>query len=100
MKVPIEPMTFAESNYRRGGKYWNASTLYKFAQEKGYPVMEMPLWCVDLSEMPFECNNMSDFIFQCSRLRKCSLKYPIILDDYGQIADGCHRICKAILQGK
>ena len=27
-------------------------------------------------------------------------KYPIILDNYGNVADGNHRICHAILDGK
>ena len=33
-------------------------------------------------------------------MQDCSLNYPIILDDCGQIADGYHRLCKAILEGR
>ena len=69
MKVPIDNITFAESEYHRGNKIWKAQTLY-------------------------------DFIFQCKRVNQCSLEYPIILDEVGQIADGYHRLCKAILEGK
>lgn len=47
-----------------------------------------------------ECNQLHSFIFQCKRVNQCSLEYPIILDDVGQIADGYHRLCKAILEGK
>ena len=53
MKVPIDNITFAESEYHRG-----------------------------------------------KRVNQCSLEYPIILDEVGQIADGYHRLCKAILEGK
>src|SRR5574344_120092 len=100
MKVKIEDLGFGTSAYERDDKVWYAKTLYQFAEEKGYPVMDMPLWNIDLTASPFECENLYQFMFQCKRLKKCSLKYPIILDEYGQIADGYHRLCKAILEGK
>ena len=100
MKVPIEDMKFAESEFRRGGDAWKAQTLYDFAKAKEYPVMDMPLWCIDLSDAPFDSGSLRNFIFQCKRVQECSLDYPIILDDNGQIADGYHRLCKAILEGK
>lgn len=100
MKVPIDNITFAESEYHRGNKIWKAQTLYDFAKAKEYPVLNMPLWNIDLTAEPFECNQLHSFIFQCKRVNQCSLKYPIILDEVGQIADGYHRLCKAILEGK
>lgn len=100
MKVTIDDMSFEESEYRRGDKIWKAQTLYDFAKAKEYPVMDMPLWNIDLTDEPFECSQLHNFIFQCKRVCGCSLDYPIILDDVGQIADGYHRLCKAILEGK
>lgn len=100
MKVPISDMKFGESQYNREDGTWKAQTLYDFAKAKGYPVEDMPLWCVNLSAEAFESSNLKDFIFQCKRVNKCSLEYPIILDDMGVIADGYHRVCKAILDGK
>jgi hypothetical protein len=100
MKVPISQMKFGESQYNGKGGHWKASTLYDFAKAKEYPVVDMPLWCVDLSTEAFECAQLKDFIFQCKRVSDCSLEYPIILDDKGCIADGYHRVCKAILEGK
>lgn len=100
MKVQIEGMVFADSEYHRGDKIWKAETLYNFAKAKEYPVMDMPLWNIDLTKEPFECSQLHSFIFQCKRVQNCSLDFPIILDDYGQIADGYHRLCKAILEGK
>lgn len=47
MKVPIDEMTFAESEYHRGNKIWNAQTLYDFAKAKEYSIMDMPLWNID-----------------------------------------------------
>lgn len=100
MKVPIYDMSFAESEYHRGDKVWFAQTLYDFAKAKEYSIMDMPLWNIDLTAEPFECNQLHSFIFQCKRVMECSLEYPIILDDVGQIADGYHRLCKAILEGR
>lgn len=99
-EVKISEMGFGESQYKRGNKVWKAATLYLFAKAKEYPVQDLPLWAVDLSSNMFKLENMKDFIFQCKRVQECSLDYPIILDDFGQIADGNHRICKAILEGK
>lgn len=100
MKVPIDNMSFEESEYRRGDKVWKAQTLCDFAKAKEYPIMDMPLWNIDLTTEPFECNQLHSFIFQCKRVSDCSLDYPIILDEVGQIADGYHRLCKAILEGR
>ena len=54
MKVPIDNITFAESEYHRGNKIWKAQTLYDFAKAKEYPVLNMPLWNIDLTAEPFE----------------------------------------------
>lgn len=100
MKVPIDNMTFAESQFNGEGGSRKAQTLYDFAKAKEYPIMDMPLWCVDLTTDAFECGSLKDFIFQCKRVNDTSLDYPIILDDKGQITDGYHRLCKAILEGR
>jgi hypothetical protein len=93
-------MKFGESVYVRGKNEWKAKTLYDFAKAREYQVMDMPLWNINLTIEPFESKQLYDFIFQCKRVMRCSLDKPIILDNYGQIADGYHRVCKAILQGK
>ena len=102
MKVidTISRCSFKESEFYRGENVWKAETLYLFAKAKKYPVRDLPLWAVDLSDKAFSCNNLSQFIFQCRRVQETSLEYPIILDDFGQIADGYHRLCKAILEGR
>ncbi len=102
MKVidTIGKMTFEESEFQRGKEVWKAETLYLFAKAKEYPILDLPLWCIDLSDTPFNAEDLQNFIFQCKRVQDTSLEYPIILDNYGQIADGYHRICKAILEGR
>lgn len=100
MKVKIDDMGFSEGEYSYKDRTWKASTLSLFAQEKGYPVFDLPLAGIDLSTAAFESESLKDFIFQCKRVNECSLDYPIILDDHGIIADGYHRVCKAILEGR
>ena len=68
MKVPIENISFYESEYHRGDKIWNAQTLYDFAKAKEYPILDMPLWNIDLTAEPFECNQLHSFIFQCIKI--------------------------------
>ena len=101
MKVidTIENITFDRSEFRRDNNVWRAETLYLFAKAKEYPVLDLPLWAIDLSDEPFESRNLKQFIENVKRVNDCSLEYPIILDDNGQIADGYHRLCKAILEG-
>lgn len=99
MKVPIDNMTFAESECHRDNKIWNAQTLYNFAKAKEYPVRDMPLWNIGLTVGPFERSRLHGSIFQCRRVLDCSSDYPIILDEAGQMADGYHRLCKAVLEG-
>lgn len=98
--MKIEGITFEESNFCRGTSHWYAKTLYLFAKAKEYKTFDIPLDAFDLSDGRFKLDNLRDFIFNCKRVNDCSLDYPIILDDYGQIADGTHRVCKAILEGK
>ena len=102
MKVidTIENITFDRSEFRRDNNVWRAETLYLFAKAKEYPVLDLPLWAIDLSDEPFDSRNLKQFIENVKRVNDCSLEYPIILDDNGQIADGYHRLCKAILEGR
>ena len=98
MIVPVDNMSFDESEYHRGNNVWKAKTLYEFAKVKGYPILDMPLWNIDLTADIFDNGQIHNFVFQCKRGIACSLDYPIILDDFGQIADGYHRLCKALLE--
>lgn len=100
IKVPISEFNGIDGQYNRNECHWKAQTLYDYAKAKDYPVLDMPLWNIDLSTEAFECGSLKNFIFQCKRVNDCSLEYPIILDDEGIIADGYHRLCKAILEGR
>lgn len=91
---------FAESRYKRGNKGWFASSLYKKAEEDGLKPFDVPLASLDLSVMPFKVCNFDDFIWHMRRCSNADTNIPILLDDLGQIADGNHRVARAILRGK
>lgn len=98
-KVDIEKMDLIDSNYVDSEGYvYSAVKLIEAA--KDLPVFEIPLASIDLSILPFRLDHMDDFIFQMNRVKNTDLKYPIILDSRGKIADGYHRIIKAIYLGK
>lgn len=88
------------NEYIVDGKYWSASKLIQWCKEKKYPTFKLLLAGVNLSFMPWSCDSLDDFIWHTKRIKEADLKYPIILDDYGRICDGYHRICKAILENK
>lgn len=96
-KVQIESMALFESNYIDKGRHWSAIKLIDAS--KDLPVFDIPLAGIDISTLPFRVISLDEFIFQMSRVQNTSLEHPIILDDQGCIADGWHRIAKAILEG-
>ena len=99
--VPIEDMDLSTNRYRRGKNTWNVSTLIDYVKDNNLQPFEVPLAVIPLWDLNFDVYNMDDFIFQVNRTLNANYtKYPIILDDFGQVADGWHRICKAILDGK
>lgn len=98
--TPIESFSLEESQYVRGSEIWKAITLIDYCKAKGYKPFDLPLAGIDLSTAHFTYECAATFIFQMKRVQNSDLSYPIILDDFGQIADGWHRVCKAILEGK
>ena len=105
-KVHIDSATFEESRYTRKNKItddydiWNATTLYQQVKEQKLKPFDIPLAALDISFVPFDLDSLDDFIFQCKRVKNTDIKIPIILDSCGVVADGYHRIARAILDGK
>jgi len=98
-KVDIDKIYLIDSEYEnKSGYVWSALKLIEAS--KGLPVFNIPLASIDLSFLPFRVDNMHDLLFQMNRVKNTDLKYPIILDDHGVVADGYHRILKAIYLGK
>lgn len=98
--ISFEKFEFESSRYNRGKKYWLASSLLKAVKEQELEPFEYPVAAYDMSNKNFDLDNMDDFCWQVRRTLSADYeKYPIILDDYGQVADGNHRLCHAIIDG-
>ncbi len=95
-----ETLSFEESVYERGGKHWMATTLLRAVHEQALEPFDYPLAAYDLATTHFPVENMDMFIWQMKRVLEADYNIPIILDDYGNVCDGNHRICHAILDGK
>jgi len=96
----IIEMLPGENGYTNRGKKWDASTL--IAASKDLPVFDLDLMSIDINRYPWRFENWSfySFLHHNLRVENADLKYPVILDEYGSIVDGWHRIAKAIMQGK
>jgi hypothetical protein len=89
---------FDDSSFVDRGMKWEAKTLYKAAED--IPEFELPLAGIDLSVMPWNIKNIFNVAEHMGRVMKADLKYPVLLDDYGYICDGWHRLVKALLLKK
>jgi len=97
MKVEIESTTVVNNYYTRDGYSWAALNLIE--ESKKYETFDYPLAGADLSYC-WPIKNMKEFLEHVKRVKETDEKYPILLDDFGFVCDGRHRICKAILAGK
>lgn len=67
---------------------------------KALPVFDCPIAALDLSHQIWGGSDMLSLAFHCKRVMKADLSFPILLDWNGAIADGRHRVLKAIIEGK
>ena len=98
--VDYGTFSFGESYYARGHSRWRADTLLRECQKQHLEPFELPLAGIDLSVLHFSVKSADDFVWQMKRCMDSNIDYPIILDNLGQVADGNHRICKALLEGR
>lgn len=95
--VVFEDVAFEDSKFTDGDRVYLATSLAKHA--KNLEVFEIPLRGLNISTMPWStCNSIKDIVVHMRRVMKADLNNPIILDDEGYIADGWHRVAKALLE--
>ncbi len=80
------------------GRRWTAHSLIEHS--KKYNAFDLPLAGLNISGYPWGDPTIDNFIYHSKRVQNADLDKPIILDDMGCIADGWHRVVKAILEGK
>ena len=95
LEVFIGDFDYKENKYVSDDCKWLATTLVEAA--KDCPVYDLPLYALDFGVQPWCLDNMMDFAEHVKRVWECDLSYPVIVDRYGYIIDGWHRVLKAIL---
>lgn len=99
-RVKLLSQGLAENNYVSDGKIYAASHLVQWCKEKKYPVFDLPLAGIDLTYLPWnDLDNVKQIATHIKQINDTDLNYPVILDDKGYIADGWHRVVKALSLG-
>ena len=100
MKVDIKGVKVIDNIYVREGKTWSVLTLIEAS--KDLEPFDLPLAGIDLGVNVWSEDTETVFGFakHVKRVQEADLKYPIILSDRGFIADGWHRVVKAIMLGR
>lgn len=97
-KVPIDTAGHKNGFYSDGSSQWDVARLWELT--KDLPVFDCPLAGMDLSHTAWAGSSLSALAEHCKRVNEADLSKPIILDWDGAVADGRHRIVKALMLGK
>ncbi len=95
MKIP-EMGKHDEYFGRLGGQRWRCTRLFQLA--KDLPIMEVPLDHLSVY-YTYEKLSLRNLVMHMKAVQAADLKFPIILDEDGEVMDGRHRIMKAMLTG-
>lgn len=76
---------------------WSVARLFTLA--KDLPVMTIPLDHLNIY-YKYENLTLRELVGHIKAVNDADLRYPIILDEDGEVMDGRHRIMKALLEGK
>lgn len=92
----FEPVEIDDHNYHNYGHKFLVEDLIRKSKE--YEVFDLDLNSIDLSAKPWEfTDRVADLAYHFLRVQNADLSYPIILDEYGYICDGWHRLMKALI---
>lgn len=98
-KVSMRDAEPLQDYYRdKDGNCYSVARLIDDA--KNLPVFDVPLAALDLSSKIWGDCTMFALAFHVKKCVDADLRYPILLDWDGSVADGRHRILKAIMDGK
>lgn len=84
--------------YDGDGGYYSVARLID--STKHLKPFDAPLAAINLSARSWGDPSLFDFAFHVKRVMDADLDMPIILDWNGKIADGRHRVIKAIVEGR
>ena len=84
-----------------GNDYWSVATLIMASEIDMLGIKTVDPEVFNISEDYWgDMSTTAAFIEHVKRVQDCDSKHPIILSPDGQILDGVHRICKALIEGK
>lgn len=81
-----------------GGRVWCIRDLR--AAVAGQPVFDLPLSLIPLREHSFDCPDIVEFARHMKHVNDADLEDPVIMDEYGWVMDGRHRIVRALVEGR
>lgn len=80
------------------GHKYSAARMVDFASD--YPVFDCPLAALDLSDEIWRGADIFSLAYHCKKVMEADLDHPILIDWRGSVADGRHRIIKALIEGR
>lgn len=83
--------------YVNNGEHYSVARLID--ETKNLTPFELPLAGIDLDQNIWSDCNIYSLAWHVKRVREADLSAPIILDWNGSVADGRHRIIKALTEG-
>ena len=98
LKMEIKPwLSPQDQKVVLGSHKWSVARLFELS--KSLPVMDVP---VDHLSIYYTYKNLTlrAMVMHMKAINDADLKFPIILDEDGELMDGRHRIMKALLTGK
>ena len=89
-----------ENRYACGTDRWYISTLKEGYE--GCELFDYDLGSININLFPWDFKNWSfeSFLYHMRRMENVDMDEPIILTPWGAIADGYHRLARAIMEGK
>lgn len=97
-KVVFRDIDPLQDYYNDGKDQYSVARLVD--ETKHLKPFDVPIASLDLSGIIWDGLTIYQIAFHCLKVNKADLSKPIVLDWNGAIADGRHRIIRAIVEGK
>ena len=99
IKLKTHDNWFEDQCYVEGNEAWQVETLWDAAAD--LPAYEVPLigFCTDIQPWDSVSDNYLEYLSHVKLIMNADLSYPLILTPGGGIADGRHRLGRAIVEG-
>ncbi|NBB81690.1 MAG: hypothetical protein GVY36_19990 [Verrucomicrobia bacterium] len=97
-KVEMASADPLQDYYQRGGNLYSVARIVDEA--KDLTPFDVPVASLDVSGVPFDELSLLEMAWHCRKVVDADLRYPIILDWDGCVADGRHRIVRALMDGR